>query len=67
MLLCVVLLLSALGQFTVSGQFQDHLHVCLGSGAIVINNLPPSEQPETAVGPSLSYVYFGRKYHWVLI
>lgn len=63
MLLCVVLLLSALGQFTVLGQF----HVCLGSGAIVINNLPPSEQPETAVGPSLSYVYFGRKYHWVLI
>lgn len=67
MLLCVVLLLPALGQLTASDRFQDHLHVCLGSGAVVINNLPPSEQPETSVGPFLSYVYFVRKYHRVLI
>lgn len=49
MLLCLVPLLPELGQFTVLGRFQDHLRVCLGSGAVVINNLPPSEQPETSV------------------
>lgn len=65
MLLCVVPLLAALGQFTASGRFQDHLHVCLGSGVVVFNNFTRSEQ--LSVAPFLSYVYFVRKYHRVLI
>lgn len=68
MLLCGVVLLLLLW---VSSQrrpgFQGHLLVCLCSGAVLTINLPPSEQPETSLCPFLSYTYFLRKYHWVLI